>query len=190
MRLKKFVVAASLCAVAGGAMAEGYLAVAGGLASIPVQCPANAICHDKHPGAKVGGGLILTPNVALEANFISFWHSTVKQPDATRFEYAAYAVTGGVALRMPLPLEDLGLGNDQVVGVARLGVAEATVEVTSNRGFDDSGQSSHLYLGLGLECALTKNVALTLAYDRTSGETDGGNKGSLSLYSAGLKFQF
>jgi hypothetical protein len=188
MLLKKYVVAASLCAVAGGAMAEGYLAVAGGVANIPVDCPAGAKCVSKHLGAKAGGGLILTPNVALEANFISFGHSTVKYP-AARGEVAAYAMTGGVALRMPLPLEELGMG-ERVVSVLRLGVAETTAELTSNFGFEDSGKSSHFYWGLGVECALTENVALTVGYDKTSGKTEGGDGGSLSLFSTGFKFQF
>jgi hypothetical protein len=190
MRLKKYLVAASLCAVAGGAMAEGYLAVAGGVANIPVDCPAGAKCVSKHLGVKAGGGLILTPNVAVEANFISFGHSTFKYPDAARVEIAAHTVTGGVALRMPLPLEELGVGGDLVVGVLRLGVADTTAEVTSNVEVDDSGKTTRFYWGLGLECALTKHVALTLGYDRTSGKTDGGNGGSLSLFSTGLKFQF
>lgn len=185
MHLKKFGVAASLCVLAGGAMAEGYLAVAGGVANIPVTCPGGAECQSKHLGVKASGGLIVTPNVAVEASFISFGHSTVKYPDAARVEIAAYAITGGMALRAPLEFVD-----ERVVGVLRLGVAETTAQITSNVEFDDSGKSTRLYLGLGLECTLTKNVAVTLGYDRTSGKTDGGNHGSLSLFSTGLKFQF
>ncbi len=187
MRSKQLWAALVLCAATGAAMADGYLAVAGGLGRIPLDdCPSGVSCDDKSFGARVQGGLIVHPNVALEANFLYFGESTIKYL-ATRGEVTAHAITGGVALRMPL--SELGLA-EQLVSVLRLGMAQTTVEQTSNFGFEDSGQSSHFYWGLGAEYALNKNVAVTLGYDRTSGKTDGGDSGSLSLFSAGLKFQF
>jgi OmpA-OmpF porin, OOP family len=182
MRSKKLWAAALLSAATGAAMAEGYLAVAGGLATIPLgSCVSGASCDERSFGARVQGGLIVHPNVALEANFLHFGEATIKA-SIVRAEVTAYAVTGGVALRLPI---DPALG-----GVLRLGVAQSTVEQTSNFGFEDSGTSSHFYWGLGAEFALNKNVSMTVGYDRTSGETDGGDSGSLSLFSAGLKFQF
>ncbi len=146
-----------------------------------MTCLAYETCKDTDTGVKVYGGYTFNPVVSAEIGYIDFGKATVDYGYA-HGEVKAHATTLAVALRGQL--------GSALTGVARIGAANSSISETSNFGFSDSGSSTNLYVGLGLEYAFSKQVKGALMLDTTKGETKGGDSGSLRLFSAGVQYNF
>lgn len=179
---KKMMLAGVMATAASGAMAQLYLGAGLGYAVVSDYCKnAGGSCEDNSLGLKLYGGFNLNPSVAVEAGYLDFGKATDDVGPA-HFDLEASAVVVNAAFRAPLSRE--------LAGVARVGLAHVTVDEHFNWRSDRSKSTSQLYLGLGLEYALQKNLKAAFSYDLTRGEDAGGGGGNLHLFSAGLQLSF
>lgn len=179
--MKKIALAAMISLVAGGAMAQAYVGVGVGQSKIPTDCVAGVTCKDTDTGYKLYGGYMFNKFVGAELGYIDFGKATIDVSFA-HAEVKAHAVTLAAVGR-----GELGAGFS---GVGRLGMANSSIDETSNFGFADSGSTTKLYWGLGLEYAFSKQIKGALMYDHTDGKTEGGDSGSLRLISVGIQAHF
>lgn len=178
---KKTMLAGVMATVATGAMAQLYMGAGLGYAVVSDYCKNSTSCEDNSLGLKLYGGAHLNSSVAVEVGYLDFGKATYDY-FAEHDDLEASAVIVNAAFRAPLSRE---LG-----AVARVGLASVTVDEHFNWRSDRSKTSSQLYLGLGLEYALQKNLKATFSYDLTRGEDAGGGGGNLHLFSAGLQYGF
>ncbi len=179
---KKMMLAAVMATTASGAMAQLYMGAGLGYAVVSDYCKdAVGSCEDSSLGLKLYGGFNLNPSVAVEVGYLDFGQAKDDLYGA-HFDLEASAVIVNAAFRAPLSRE--------LAGVARIGLAHVTVDEHFNWRSDRSKSTSQLYLGLGLEYALQKNLKATFSYDLTRGEDAGGGGGNLHLFSAGLQYGF
>lgn len=178
---KKMMLAAVMATAASGAMAQLYAGAGLGYAVVSDYCRNSTSCEDSSLGLKLYGGFTLNPSVAVEAAYLDFGKATYDYY-VEHDDLEASAVVVNAAFRAPL--------NRELGAVARVGLASVTVDEHFNWRSDRSKTTSQLYLGLGLEYALQKNLKATLSYDLTRGEDAGGGGGNLHLFSAGLQFHF
>ncbi|MBI2734470.1 MAG: outer membrane beta-barrel protein [Aquabacterium sp.] len=179
---KKTMLAVIMATAGSGAMAQLYVGGGLGYAVVSDYCKgASGSCDDNSMGLKLYGGFQLNPSAAVEVAYLDFGQAKY-DVSWMHSNLEASAVTVNLAVRAPLSRE---LG-----AVGRVGLARVTVDEHFNWRSDRSKSTSQLYLGLGLEYALQKNLKATFSYDLTRGEDAGGGGGNLHLFSAGLQYAF
>lgn len=178
---KKMMLAGVMATAATGAMAQLYMGAGLGYAVVSDYCRNSTSCEDSSLGLKLYGGAHLNSSVAVEVGYLDFGKATYDYY-AEHDDLEASAVIVNAAFRAPL--------NRELGAVGRIGLAHVTVDEHFNWRSNLSKSTSQLYLGLGLEYALQKNLKATFAYDLTRGEDAGGGGGNLHLFSAGLQYGF
>ncbi|KGM40641.1 hypothetical protein JY96_12870 [Aquabacterium sp. NJ1] len=179
---KKMMLAAVMATAASGAMAQLYMGAGLGYAKIADACNGSVgSCEDSSLGLKLYGGFHLNASVSAELGYLDFGQAT-NDAGPLHAELDASAVVINAAFRAPV-------GRD-LTGVARIGLASVTMDEKYNFAPNSSKSTSQLYLGLGLEYALQKNLKATFSYDLTHGEDASGDSGNLHLFSAGLQYAF
>lgn len=188
--MKAALAALILSSTAGVARAESpwYVGGALGASHLEVDCRGFSQCDNNDTGVKLHLGHSLPlrglPGFALEGGYVDFGKAKASTSIVARTTKAS-AVLFNAAIRPEL--------SGGLRGVLRGGVAvvDASDTVTAgpvgaNNGTDNS---AHLYLGVGLDYSLSKQLSLTGALDYTSYDT-GNQSGSLRLLSVGLQYGF
>jgi opacity protein-like surface antigen len=195
IHMKKIVLAALMTAAVGGASAQAYVGGAYGQTHVNVDCSAATSCGNNNGGYKAYVGFLINSYAAVEVGYANFGHVTYSTPvyqassDGRIKSEAVFAVG---AFRWAF-VPDL----PQLVGVGRIGLAKVHSNFTlGDAHLTDSGQSSKLIYGLGLEFAVTKNVKASLDADftQTAEIPTGANvtlgSGSVRMLSLGAQYQF
>lgn len=188
MMKKQVLLAIAALALSGAASAQVYGVVSAGVSKLTVDCGGAAVCDKSDTAFKVLGGYKFTPNVAMEAGYMSFGKATLRDSGAS----ADIGVTGfgvGAALHQDFAA-DWNF-------VARLGLAQVKTKLdVAAPGFSggDSDSYAQLYGGLGLGYKLSKQVSIDAAWDFSKGKynKDGLDlgTGSVNAFSLGLTFGF
>jgi len=187
MMKKQVLLAVAALALSGAASAQVYGVVSAGMSKHDVDCTGTASCDDTGTAFKVLGGYKFTPNIAVEAGYMSFGKTkAVFQVQNVNVD-ADLDVTGfgiGAAFH-----QDFATNWDFV---ARLGLAQIKSKLTAGAGgfsVSDSQSKAKPYGGLGIGYKLTKQLSLGAAWDFSQSEFEG-EKGSVNAFSVGLTFGF
>jgi len=187
--MKKILAAGALLLAAGSALAQVYVGASAGGTRFDLdatgQCPGPGLkCDRNDVGARVYAGLRFTPDWGLELGAHHFGKSEVSTA-------ASGTVLGKAELKgyHVLLANRLDAGNAWFLNT-RLGVAMNRVEVSEpGPALRDHKEKAAFYLGIGAAWQMSRSVALRLDFDTTRGEY-AGEKGRVSMYSAGLEFEF
>lgn len=192
MQFMKTGAAAAFAAVAlmasGGAHAEGYVGLAGGVARADVDCSGTTVCDRNDTAVKVFGGYKFTPNIALEGNYFNFGKVKVAGPVPGFGTVTGDIKTSGFGIGAAF----FGQFGSDWSGVARLGVASMKTKVNASvAGFSgsDSETKAQPYAGFGLGYGISKGVTLDLAADFSRGEYSG-EKSDIAAFTVGMTFSF
>jgi OmpA-OmpF porin, OOP family len=186
MMKKQVLLAVAALALSGAASAQVYGVVSAGVSKLKVDCDGAEVCDKSGTAFKVLGGYKFTPNVAVEAGYMSFGKATLRDSG----DSADIGVTGfgiGAAFH-----QDFATNWNFV---ARLGLAQVKTKLDAPAiAFSDSDSNAQLYGGLGVGYKLTKQMSLDAAWDFSKGKynKDGLDLGSgnVNAFSLGLTFGF
>lgn len=191
--MQKYIVAAVMAALAGGAAAESYVGMGAGASRFKVDCTGLSRCDKSDVGVKFFGGYRYTPMVAGEVSYIDFGKSkSTATQDGFLLEgvLKSHALVANVALSLPMV--------DAVDGVARLGVARVRGSLDQRADgriiASDARVSLQPYLGLGLQYRFRTNVSVDVGLDMTrfklSNGAGGSTTSSVRLANAGITYGF
>ncbi len=189
MMKKHVLLAAAALALSGAASAQVYGVVSAGVSNIKIDCDGAEVCDKSDTAFKLLGGYKFTPNVAVEAGYMSFGKAKLRDSGAS----LDVGVTGfgiGAAFH-----QDLATNWNFV---ARLGLAQTKTKLDASvsglGSGSDSDNNAQLYGGLGVGYKITKQLSVDGAWDFTKGKynKDGVDLGSgnVNAFSIGLTFGF
>lgn len=183
-------VAAALLLGTGAAQAQSallpgpYLVAAAGGSSFETDCSGLSSCDKSGDAFKFVAGYRLGGGLAVEGLVLDFGRTSGALGGATA-ELKVRAIGGGAALHLDAA-PHLGI-------TLRLGMASVRAEGTGSSGgvivTNDSESSLQPYVGMAVQFAFTKTVALELAWDNTRGEFQG-DGGRVSAFTAGVRVSF
>jgi len=182
--MKKMWVAAMLAAVGSSAMAAGgYVEASAGISHVNQTCPEGASCKSNKPAFRVLGGFYhLNPMVNAEVGYLNFGRATGKTATANA-SLQSSAIYAGLALRLPVD-EDIGL-------TFRVGGASVTSQLKGSAIDTAKSTKTNLLLGMGGEWKIDGKLSAIAAVDMTkTADPDGGGRGSLSMVTAGVRYEF
>lgn len=177
--MKRVLVAGVLGMAAGAACAGGYAGAVAGLTKLDTaDCPVGIECDDSDSGAKIYGGIELTPGLSVELAYTDFGAMKLKDAANSRLKTTAFSVVA--AMR--------GKITNDFTAVGRIGFG-----VVKAKGSNNSGSaleiSKTLYLGLGAEYAVTPAIKVTATLDGVPVEYDG-DSGKAFLFGLGAQYEF
>lgn len=180
---KHLLLAAAALALSGAASAQNYAVVGVGTSSHDLGCAGAATCDESGSAFKFVFGHKYTPNLAMEASYMSFGKS--RAADA--------------GLSLDSKVDGFGIGGayhldfaPQWNFVARLGLAQMKFKATASDGVttaSDSDSSAQLYGGLGVGYRFTKQLSVGANYDFTKAKL-AGQKMDVDAWSLALTFDF
>ncbi len=181
--MKTFLTALALSTLAASASAQFYAGGTLGWAHIPLTCDAGTSCEDNDVGYRLHVGYDDTAKIAGELGYLNFGKADAKaNVGSASSRIKAQAITIGLAFRQEF--------QPGLKGVLRVGAAHVNIKQTFSAAASDEGSGFNPHVGLGLEYAFMPNLQAIGAIDVTQGSTDGGNKGGLYLFSAGVQYRF
>jgi OOP family OmpA-OmpF porin len=189
MMKKHVLLAAAALALSGAASAQVYGVVSAGVSKLKVDCDGAQVCDRSDTAFKVLGGYKFTPNVAMEAGYMSFGKAKIRDSgDSVDVGVTGFGI--GAAFH-----QDFATNWNFV---ARLGLAQVKTKLDLNisgvGSGSDSDSNAQLYGGLGVGYKLSKQVSIDAAWDFSKGKynKDGLDLGSgnVNAFSLGLTFGF
>jgi len=180
--MKKILMSALLLACCAGANAEkAYAGLGLGPTSFRLDCASYNPCDRNDSGAKVYGGLVLAPDVAVEAGYMDFGKGNAGR-GASNVTFGGSALVVNGAFRYAFIPE--------FSGVLRLGVSNTKVEVAvRGTGANNSEHAFKPYWGFGFDYIVTKNIKAAFAADFLRGDiNDASVKAELYSISAQVGF--
>ena len=189
MMKKRVLLAGAALALSGAVSAQTYATISFGSSSIKVDCAGAQTCDKSDTAFKLLGGYKFTPNVAVEAGYMSFGKAKIRDSgDSLDVGVTGFGV--GVAFHQDLS------ANWNFVG--RLGLAQMKTKLDASiaglGSASDSDSNAQLYGGLGVGYKINKQVSIDGAWDFTKGKynKNGADPGSgnVNALSVGLTFAF
>lgn len=188
---KHVLLAAAALALSGAVSAQTYATVSFGSSNIKLDCgnPQPQVCDKSDTAFKLLGGYKFTPNVAVEAGYMSFGKAKIRDAgDSLDVGVTGFGV--GAAFH-----QDLSANWNFV---ARLGLAQMKTKLDASiaglGSAGDSDSNAQLYGGLGVGYKINKQVSIDGAWDFTKGKynKNGADLGSgnVNALSIGLTFAF
>ncbi|RZI85462.1 MAG: porin family protein [Rubrivivax sp.] len=187
--MKKIISAALLTLAMGGVHAQAYegqayLGSTIGLGQLEADCTGAVSCDTSGFGFKAYAGYKVTPNVAVEFNYLNFGKaegSVLVGSSLLDLDIRTRAFTVNGAYHANF--------TPAFGGVVRFGLAsvrtKATVGVRALK-----KDEAKPYLGLGLDYAVNKHLKAVAALDITEAELAVGGSGTVSLLSLGAQVEF
>jgi OmpA-OmpF porin, OOP family len=168
---------------ATSAQAQVYGTVAGGSASIDVECAGTINCDTSDTGVKLVAGYNIGSGFSIEGGYISFGKARASLGASSETIKPTAFILGG-AYALPFSPE---WGMNVRLGLAQ--VKTKGIEVSSTQSVSTSESQASLYAGVGVTYAVSKTIKLELGVDSTQAEY-AGDKGTVRLFSLGATFAF
>jgi hypothetical protein len=188
--MNKIISAALLTLVMGGVHAQAayegqaYVGATLGWGQTRLDCTGTASCDDSGVGAKAYVGYKVTPDVAVEFNYLNFGKAE------------ASVVAGSSLVKVDVRSRAFVLAGvyhwdftPEMGGAVHVGVASVRTKATV-QGQTLAKDEAKPYLGLSLDYAFTKHLKAVAALDLSEAELSEGVKGRVSLLSAGAQYEF
>jgi OmpA-OmpF porin, OOP family len=186
---KQVLLAVAALALSGAASAQVYGVVSAGVSKLKIDCDGAQVCDKSDTAFKLLGGYKFTPNVAVEAGYMTFGKAKIRDAGAS----VDVGVTGfgiGAAFHQDFAA-DWNF-------VARLGLAQMKTKLDASvpgvGSGSDKDSNAQLYGGLGVGYKITKQLSIDAAWDfsKSKYNKDGLDLGSgnVNAFSLGLTFGF
>jgi OmpA-OmpF porin, OOP family len=189
LMMKQVLLAAAALALSSAASAQVYGVVSAGVSKLKIDCGDAQVCDKSDTAFKVLGGYKFTPNVAVEAGYMSFGKAKLRD--------------SGVSLDVGVTGFGVGAAFHQDFAsnwnfVARLGLAQMKTKLDASVSGLGSGSESdsnaQLYGGLGVGYNITKQLSIDGAWDFAKSKYDKNGidlgSGNVNAFSLGLTFGF
>jgi OmpA-OmpF porin, OOP family len=186
---KHVLLAAAALALSGAVSAQTYATVSFGSSNIKLDCAGAQTCDKSDTAFKLLGGYKFTPNVAVEAGYMSFGKAKISD-SGTSLDVGVTGFGVGAAFHQDLSA-DWNF-------VARLGLAQIKTKLDASisgvGSGSDSDSNAQPYFGVGVGYKINKQVSIDGALDFAKGKYNKNGvdlgSGNVSAYSIGLTFAF
>ena len=182
--MKKIATALLLsAAISTPALAEGgYVAIDVGQSTIKDGCAGATIsCSDSGTAFRVGGGMQITPNFGVEANYASLG-SAKASTGGYNSEFKPKALQLSAVVSAPVA--------DAVSVFAKLGVSRISSDISATGYSTRSTTKTAASYGIGAQYNFSRQIGIRAQYEKLGKTNDTVTDYDINMISAGLVFKF